>query len=127
MSWAQQAPSRAAAGDTVWVIVNYVKADKRAQFERFCSEQFWPLARKLNPADQRAFRQTRVLNAVRAEADGTYAYVFIMDPKIPRQNYSIEAFLKKMYAKEQAAAYYKQFTDCLANDGKQYLTVQTRF
>ncbi|MFD2220885.1 hypothetical protein [Hymenobacter bucti] len=126
MSQAQQAP-RAATGDTVWVIMNHVKADKRAQFERFCSEQFWPMARKLSPADQRAFRQTRVLNATRPDADGTYTYLFIMDPRIPKMNYSINAFLEKMYGKEQAVTYSKQLADCLAREANEYVTVQSRF
>lgn len=29
-------------GDTVWVYVNHIKADKRQPFERFVHEIFWP-------------------------------------------------------------------------------------
>lgn len=54
-------------GDTVWVIVNHIKADKRQDFERFVHEIFWPMAKKLKAEDQRLFRQTRVLHPVAAE------------------------------------------------------------
>ena len=46
--------------DTVWVIVNPVKADKRAQFEKFINEVFWPGAKKLSAKEQQVFNQTRV-------------------------------------------------------------------
>lgn len=125
----QKAHSRAlaVAGDTVWVVVNPVKPDKRAQFERFVNEIFWPSAAKLSAADQRTFRQTRVLNAVRPEADGTYAYLFIMDPVQRGFGYDILALLNKTYSKEKAADYYKLFTESLAGEQRTYVTVQTRF
>jgi hypothetical protein len=87
----------AVAGDTVWVIINPVKADKRAQFERFLHEIFWPGASKLSPQEQKLFRQTRILHPVVPEADGSYSYFFIMDPLIPKADYDIEKFLIKMY------------------------------
>lgn len=125
----QKAPSRAlaVAGDTVWVVVNPVKPEKRAQFERFVNEIFWPSGAKLGAADQRSFRQTRVLNAVRPEADGTYSYVFIMDPVQKGFAYDISALLTKVYGKEKAAEYYKLFTESLAGKQRTYVTVQTRF
>ena len=125
----QKAPARAlaAAGDTVWVVVNPVKADKRAQFERFVNEIFWPSAAKLGAADQRTFRQTRVLNATRPEADGTYSYLFIMDPVLKGASYDILALLTKVYGKEKAAGYHKLFMESLAGKQRTYVTTQTRF
>ena len=122
-------PKRALAltSDTVWVIVNHIKADKRAQFEHFCTELFWPGAAKLSAAEQRVFRQTRVLNATRPDADGTYAYLFIMDPVLRGASYDIPMYLNKMYGAEKAAAYDKLRQACLARRADQYRTVQTRF
>ena len=117
----------AVAGDTVWVIVNHVKADKRAQFERFCTELFWPGAARLSVAEQRVFRQTRVLNAARPDADGTYAYLFIMDPVLRGASYDISAYLKEMYGSEKATTYDQLRLACLARQPDQYRSVQTRF
>ncbi|QNF35839.1 hypothetical protein HUW51_13755 [Adhaeribacter swui] len=116
----------AAPGDSVWVIVNYVKADKRAQYERFVHEIFWPGANKLSKDEQKVFRQTRILHPTAAEPDGTYAYFFIMDPVIRKGNYDIENLLVKMFGETTAREHFKLFTDALANDGKQYQLVQSR-
>ncbi|GAB3869918.1 hypothetical protein GCM10028824_17760 [Hymenobacter segetis] len=117
----------ATTGDTVWVIVNSVKPDKRAQYERFVNELFWPLAAKMSATDQRTFRQTRVLNAYRPETDGTYSYMFIMDPVLHGHSYDILKLLEKGYGKTKAAEYNKLFTESLARPQKQYAVVQSRF
>src|SRR3954447_12132362 len=48
---------RAKDGDTVWVLINHVKADKRQQFEHFVHEVFWDSSSKLSSAEQQVFRQ----------------------------------------------------------------------
>jgi hypothetical protein len=50
----------ARSGETVWVCLDPIKKDKRAQYERFLHEIFWPGAAKLSPTDQKVFRQTRI-------------------------------------------------------------------
>ena len=124
----QPKPKRntAQAGDKVWVIVNSVKADKRAQFERFVTAIFWPGAAKLSPAEQRVFRQTRVLNLTAPEADGTYSYLFIMDPLILGANYEIDHLLQKEYGAAKATEYLKLYGSSLAGKQHQYLMVQTK-
>ena len=118
-NWAQGKNKKASAvtakpvatGDEVWVVVNTIKADKREQFEKFVFEIFWPAAKKLSLADQKVFKATRVLTPTQANEDGTYSYLFIMDPVIPGADYSIEKFLIKMYGKEKAAEYNKMFDE----------------
>jgi hypothetical protein len=121
----QQQRSLAVTGDTVWVIVNPVKADKRADFERFVHEIFWPGASKLSKEEQKLFRQTRILHPVKPEADGTYSYFFIMDPLNPRGNYNIEHFLTEMYGEIKAKEHMKLYTDAMAGEQKQYKVVQS--
>lgn len=116
----------AAEGDTVWVIVNHVKPDKRAQFERFTHEIFWPAAQRLSTEEQRLFRQTRVLNATAPEKDGTYTYVFLMDPVISGGDYDIRSILNKMYSKAEAEKYWNLFYEILTRDGDMYKVVQSR-
>ena len=38
---------RAVKGDTLWILLNHVKHNKRQQFEKFIHETFWPKATKL--------------------------------------------------------------------------------
>ena len=117
----------AAEGDTIWVVVNHIKQDKRAQFEKFIYETFWPASGKLTPNAQRAFTHTRVLNPAGPEEDGTYTYIFLMDPVLEREDYGIESLLRKMYPRAQADAYYKMFLESLARDGTHYKMLQSKF
>jgi hypothetical protein len=128
----QKAPSRsqAAEGDTVWIIVNYVKADKRQQFEKFVHEIFWDKAfekaTKLSPQDQRAFRQTRILHPTVAEADGTWSYIFFIDPVLKGVDYGIESMLVKLYGDAKAKEYTELFNEALVGEQKSYRTLQSR-
>ncbi len=114
-----------ATGDEVWVIVNTIKADKREQFEKFVFEIFWPGAKKLSMADQQAFKSTRVLTPTKANEDGTYTYLFIMDPVIPGANYSIDKFLIKMFGEKKAAEYGKMFDETAVKPQIDYIQKQS--
>lgn len=119
-------PARAKEGDTVWVIVNHVKAAKRQQFEQFVHTSFWDSASKLSAADQQVFRQTRVLHPTAAEKDGSYSYLFVMDSYVPGGNYDIQSLLKKMYSTNKATEYNQLFEECMASPQTVYITVQSR-
>ncbi|WP_018620660.1 hypothetical protein [Spirosoma luteum] len=99
--------------ETVWVIAYPVKANKRAQYERFIHEIFWPGARNLSAAERKIFKQTRVMHPTKPEADGSYTYLFIMDPVIKGADYEIESLLKKEYGVQKGTAYFKVFKDAI--------------
>ncbi len=120
--------ARAAPGDTVLVLVNRIKADKREQFESFVNS-FWASGMRLGKTDPtigRVFQHTRVLNPVRPNADGTYSYIFIMDPVIPGGNYDIEATLKRMYPADEAARRFKMLEETFAGEQSGWTVVQFR-
>jgi hypothetical protein len=121
------AVSRAVESDTVWVIMNHVKADMRDQFEKFVEEIFWSRATRLGEAEKRVFNQTRVLYPTAAEDDGTYTYIFLADPFIPDADYSIEHFLTQMYGAEKAAEYFQMFEETQAGPQTLRKLVQTRY
>ncbi|WP_128548491.1 hypothetical protein [Larkinella soli] len=113
--------------ETVWVIAYPVKAAKRAQYERFIHEIFWPGAKNLPAAEQKVFRQTRVMHPTEPEADGSYSYLFIMDPVIKGADYGIESLLKKMYGEKKANEYFKLFKDAVVEKNyKAYRVVQSK-
>lgn len=109
------------------MIINHVKPDKREQFEKFVNEVFWPMATKLSPEDQRLFKQTRVLYPTKAETDGTYSYVFLMDPVIATGDYEIDHLLKKIYGEGKWEEYGKMFGETLARDQTFYEVVQSKY
>lgn len=107
------ARSMAKPGEEVHVWAYPVKAGKQKQYEHFVHDIFWPGAKKLSAAGQRVFRQTRVMHPLRANPDGTYTYLFIMDPFIKGEDYDIESLVKKMYGPKQGAEHYKLFADAV--------------
>ena len=98
---------RAAKGDTVWVFLNQIKADKREQFEKFVHEILWPAALKLDAIDQKVAKQTRVLHPVEMNKDSTYTYVFLMDPVITGASYEVMYYLKKGYGGREGKGIFK--------------------
>jgi hypothetical protein len=128
----KKAPSRSPAveGDTVWIIVNHVKADKRQQFEKFVHEIFWnkafDKASKLSSQDLRAFRESRILHPTVPEADGTWSYIFFIDPVLQGVDYGIESMLVKLYREAKAKEYVKLFNEAVAGEQKSYRMVQSR-
>lgn len=119
---------RAVAGDTVWVIINYVKPDRRADFERFLHEVFWPAGRRVGQSDAvvaRTFAQTRILHPAGPNADGSYTYAFLMDPRISGADYDILSLLKRAHPTAEAERHMATFTAALAREGAQYLLIQS--
>ena len=123
----QSSRTIARENDTVWVIVNPVKADKRAQFEKFINEVFWPGAKKLSVKEQQVFTQTRVLYPTKQEADGSYNYMFIMDQVITGGDYDIESLLKKIYGEPKANEYIQMYNETTAAPQIMYSEVQSRY
>jgi ketosteroid isomerase-like protein len=105
---------RAAANDNVLIILNYVKADKVAQFEDFNKNILGPAAAEFNPGAKATVRMQKpsVQNS-----DGTYTYIYFMDPFVSTYDYNIETSLKAKYGDEKTAEYMKMYADCL-KDGK---------
>ncbi|MCX6213489.1 hypothetical protein [Spirosoma sp.] len=108
--YAQTTPrAMAKPGEEVHVWAYPVKAGKQKQYEHFVHDIFWPGAKKLSAGEQRVFKQTRVMHPTKANADGTFTYLFIMDPYIKGGDYDIESLIKKMYGPKQGAEHYKLF------------------
>lgn len=116
----------AKSSESVWVCLDPIKKDKRVQYERFLHEIFWAGAAKLNAADQRVLRQTRILHPTKAESDGTYSYFFIMDPVIKNGEYDIEKLLTKMYGATKAKEYFTLYTTAHARPQVFYEVTQSK-
>jgi hypothetical protein len=121
-----QSRMMAKPGETVWIFINPVKADKREQFEKFLHEIFWPGAKKLSAADQKVFKQTRILHPTQPEKDGTYSYIFVMDPVVEGGDYDIPSLLNKMYGEAKAKEYNELFESSLNGPQIGYIETQSK-
>ena len=118
--------SMAKPGEEVWVWAYPVKADKRKQYEHFVHDLFWAGASKLPAVEQRVFRQTRVMHPAQANPDGSYTYLFIMDPLIKGADYDIQSLTRKMYGTKQGNDYLKLFDGALAGKDVGYKVTQSK-
>lgn len=105
--------ARSTVNDTILIIYNYIKADKVENFKKFNHEYLHPLFLKENNA---ATRSARMLEPLRANEDGTYTYIYLMDPVVSTPG--VYAFLppfRREYGEEKAREIIKEgFTDALS-------------
>jgi hypothetical protein len=76
-------------GDSVWVIVHHVRADKRAQYDSLMQNVWWPAAQRAGqkyPAYGRqvAERRRYVPSQIGSDSTFTYLYLYFGRPDVPR-------------------------------------------
>lgn len=110
--------NRASANDSVLIVLNHVKPDKVAQFEDFNKNYLAPAGAESNPGVKATVRMQK---PVSKNADGTFTYVYMMDPYKSNFNYSIEQTLAAKFGEEKAGEYFKMYLDCLQGSTSQSL------
>ena len=99
------------------VILNHVRADKREQFEEFVFEGLLPALRenaRRDPMAKKILDQTRMLLPAEENADGTYTYIWLMDPWIEGGIYSYQAIIEEARGVETARKYVEMAQDSLS-------------
>lgn len=111
---------RASFNDSVLIVLNQVKPDKVAQFEDFNKNYLSPAGAETNPQAKATVRMQKPVNK---NADGTYTYIYLMDPFKGSLNYSIDYTLNAKFGKEKADEYMKMYIDCLQGGSSQAILV----
>jgi hypothetical protein len=96
-------------------VINVIKTDKREQFEDYV-RKFDAAAAKvsvIDPAIKQMVTQTRLLKATKANEDGTFTYIWLMDPLVEGAVYDMGVILEKAMPKADADALIQQFTDSI--------------
>lgn len=105
-----KANNRAIEGDRVWLIINYVKAESKPEFEKFMEDIFFKaLLTSKEPQRADQYQKTRWLMPAKQNSDSTWTYVFIMDPVVANSNYDIEKLFQEQYSPENSAELFKQY------------------
>ena len=108
----------ASPGESMWVILNHVKADKRQQFEKFVYEILLPALEegaKVDLTSKKIIEQTRMLEPRRANKDSSYTYIWLMDPIVKDADYSYPGILNKVYSPEETKKYISMNDECLVS------------
>jgi ketosteroid isomerase-like protein len=110
--WNNSTPimKRAATNDSVLIVLNPVKPDKVTQFEEFNKNYLSPAG---SATDPQAKATVRMQKPVSKNADGSFTYVYLMDPYKSSLNYDIHSTLSARYGKQKADEYLKMYLDCL--------------
>jgi hypothetical protein len=117
---------RAEKGDTMWVILNQIKADKCTQFEKLMHEICWPVFEASELPFQKAADHTRFLNPAQMNEDSTFTYIIIMDPVIRGVDYRFGSVLKMKYNESETDQYLKQIGECFASPQIMFPVIQSR-
>jgi ketosteroid isomerase-like protein len=117
---------RAVEGDEVWVLSNKVAADKKDIFEEFMFDILIQQSQELGGIFAQSLNQFRILRPTTINEDGTYSYIFLMDPVTKGANYNIMHYLTQMYDKEEAAEKMKMFSESLVEPQSRLIVEQTR-
>ena len=113
------APAPAAANPFVFnddggVILNFVKADKAADFEMVMGQLKEAFAKSEKPERKQQAAGWKYFKAIEAGPGGALIYVFIMDPVAKGSEYSVGNILVEAFGAE-GQTLYKTFSDSYAN------------
>ena len=113
---------RAHEGDDMWVVLNHIRAEKREAFEHFLHAILLPAIAHVHPE---TYSKVRVLHPSLANSDGTYTYIFLMDPVVIDGQYNIGDVIYEFYQPELAKSYMKVWDESLASPQVEYDMVQS--
>jgi ketosteroid isomerase-like protein len=101
---------RASVNDTVMIVINNIKADKVSQFEDYVKNYLGPASTELNSQVKQTVRTQK---ATGPNKDGSFTYIFFMDPVNSNFDYDMGVPLAVKYGEEKAAAYGKMYRECV--------------
>jgi len=119
---------RANDGEEVWVIVSYIKADKKADYEKWMQEVFFAALHKTQSQQFKdQMKKTRWLTPKGQNEDKSWTYAFLMDPVVQGGDYDITSLLNKEYGEEKGKAYWEQYMSFWAKPVEAHILSQTDY
>lgn len=115
---------RAHQGEDVWVVLNHIRAEKREAFEHFLHTILMPAVAHVHPE---TYNKVRILHPRMPNKDGSYAYIFLMDPIVQDGIYDIGAILHEFYQSDLADEYMKIWDEALVSPQVEYEMVQSEW
>ena len=113
---------RASVGQSMLVCIDTIKADKREEFRRYLYEVKAPAVRAANPA---AHASVRLLEPTSPNPDGTWTFIWLMDPAVEGEDYEMEPMYEAYYGRDKVDEYMRQWDDCHVFEQVYYEVRQT--
>ena len=111
---AQAAPTTRVFSGDAGMVLNFIKADKVADFEMVVAKLKEALAKSAKPERKQQAASWKVFKAAEPGAGGSVLYVFIVDPSVKGADYTVSNILAEGFPAE-VQALYKQYADAYAS------------
>lgn len=110
----QAAPTAHVFASDGGMVLNFIKPDKTAQFERVVAKLKEALQQSDKPERQQQATTWKVFRATEAAAGGSVLYVFVIDPAVKGADYTVSNILAEAFPQE-VQALYKDYADAYAS------------
>jgi hypothetical protein len=100
-------------GSDAGMVLNFIRADKTADFEAVIARLRSALQKSDKPERVQQAASWKVFRAQEAAANGNVLYVFIINPAVKGADYTVSKILAEAFPGE-VQALYKQFADSYA-------------
>jgi hypothetical protein len=111
---AQAAPTTRVFTADSGMVLNFIKADKVADFEMVVAKLKEALAKSPKPERKQQAMTWKVFKAAEPGAGGSVLYVFIVDPAVKGADYSVANILAESFPTEQVNEIYKAYAGAYA-------------
>jgi hypothetical protein len=109
---AAPAPRVFAAG--AGMVLNFIKADKTADFEAVMAKLKEALQKSPKPERKEQANSWKVFKSPEPAQNGSVLYVFFIDPAVKDADYTVSTILAEAFPTEEVAVIYKQYADAYA-------------
>ena len=111
---AQAAPTTRVFSGDAGMVLNFIKADKTADFEMVVTKLKEALAKSAKPERKQQAMSWKVFKAAEPGAGGSVLYVFIVDPSVKGADYSVANILAEALPADQVNEIYKAYAGAYA-------------
>jgi hypothetical protein len=121
-AYAQAAAGQAAAAPAARVfasdgglVLNFVKADKTADFEAVMAKLKEALQKSPKPERKQQAMSWKIFKSPDPAAGGNVLYVFVIDPSVKDADYTVSTILAEAFQPAEVNDLYKKYVDAYAS------------
>ena len=111
---AAAAPAKRVFGSDAGLVLNFIKADKTADFESVMAKLKEALNKSDKPERKAQAASWKVFKSPEPAAGGNALYVFVIDPAVKDADYTVSTILAEAFPQE-VQAIFKQYSDSYAS------------
>jgi hypothetical protein len=111
---AAAAPAKRVFASDAGLVLNFIKADKTADFESVMVKLKEALAKSDKPERKAQAASWKVFKSPEPAAGGNVLYVFLIDPAVKDADYTVSTILAEAFPQE-VQAIFKQYSDAYAS------------